>query len=486
VAQANINYGTLPNDKTGDSLRTAMIKVQNNFTELYTTAPISNSVNIGNTTSNVAANSTTVFIGNTGTYTIANSTSITATSGYYSQVLNSGANNLVVGTTNATSILLYTNGITSANLRFMIAANGNVGVGNGAPNELLTVGGTMSANQVIIGNTTVNFVVNSTFIPATANYALTSNGTNFVGSVSAANVVSNAQLQANLANYTDTSGLISYVAGATANNTSFVGSVSAANVVSNAQLSSNLANYQTTAGLNANIAAYIPTYGGVVNGSSFTVASSFTANSTVVNAVSYRISSSFIANTTGTYHTGTINAASHTVGSSFIANTTGTYHTGTINAASYTVGSSFVANSIGVTTSGFANITGTTYLGGAVTLGASANLDAGSSSYVLGGFSVVSYNLGTLSSGTTTLNPGNGNYQYYTNNGAHTIAAPTRDCAIDILITNGASAGSITFSGFTADVDNVGDIYATTNTYKFLLMIRRINSISTYVFKALQ
>lgn len=42
---------------------------------------------------------------------------------------------------------------------------------------------------------------------------------------------------------------------ATSNNTSFVGSVSAANVVSNSQLSSNLANYQTTAGLNANVSA---------------------------------------------------------------------------------------------------------------------------------------------------------------------------------------------------------------------------------------
>lgn len=44
------------------------------------------------------------------------------------------------------------------------------------------------------------------------------------------------------------------VAALTANNTSFVGSVSAANVVSNAQLQSNLASYQTTAGLSANVA----------------------------------------------------------------------------------------------------------------------------------------------------------------------------------------------------------------------------------------
>jgi len=49
-------------------------------------------------------------------------------------------------------------------------------------------------------------------------------------------------------------GLSANVATLTANNTSYVGSVTAANVVSNSQLSSNLANYQTTAGLSANVA----------------------------------------------------------------------------------------------------------------------------------------------------------------------------------------------------------------------------------------
>ena len=58
--------------------------------------------------------------------------------------------------------------------------------------------------------------------------------------------------------------------------------------------------------------------------------------------------------------------------------------------------------------------------------------------------------------------------------------------AIDILITNGASAGSITFSGFTANAGNVGDTYDTGNGNRFILMVRRINGISTYVFKALQ
>jgi hypothetical protein len=101
------------------------------------------------------------------------------------------------------------------------------------------------------------------------------------------------------------------------------------------------------------------------------------------------------------------------------------------------------------------------------------------------GFTVSPHNLGTISSGTTTLDGANGNYQYYTNDGAHTIAAPSTDCAIDILVTNGASAGAITFSGFTVG-SSTGSTYNTTNTNKFILSIRRINGVSTYSWYALQ
>lgn len=101
---------------------------------------------------------------------------------------------------------------------------------------------------------------------------------------------------------------------------------------------------------------------------------------------------------------------------------------------------------------------------------------------VVGGYSIQPASLGTMSS--FTLNPLLGNYQYGTNNGAFTITAPTVDCAIDVLITNGASAGAISFSGFT--VGTTGDSFTTTNGHKFILSIRRINSVATYVIKALQ
>lgn len=85
-----------------------------------------------------------------------------------------------------------------------------------------------------------------------------------------------------------------------------------------------------------------------------------------------------------------------------------------------------------------------------------------------------------------TPDPALGNYQYLTNNAAFTLAAPSSDCAIDILVTNGSTAGAITLSGFTAPAGGGGDAYATTNASRFLLMIRRINAVATYAWKALQ
>lgn len=93
--------------------------------------------------------------------------------------------------------------------------------------------------------------------------------------------------------------------------------------------------------------------------------------------------------------------------------------------------------------------------------------------------------LGTVSTGTLTPAPADGNYQYYTNNGAHTLAAPASDCEIAVLITNGATAGSVTFSGFTSST-GVGDALTTTNGHRFRIIITRINAVSTYYVKAYQ
>jgi hypothetical protein len=103
-------------------------------------------------------------------------------------------------------------------------------------------------NTAFLANSTGLYFSNTLTVNTTL-FVGTANNTSFVGSVSAANVVSNSQLSSNLANYTNTAGLINV----TANNTSFVGSVSAANVVSNSQLSANLSNYLTLSGVSSNV-----------------------------------------------------------------------------------------------------------------------------------------------------------------------------------------------------------------------------------------
>ena len=104
---------------------------------------------------------------------------------------------------------------------------------------------------------------------------------------------------------------------------------------------------------------------------------------------------------------------------------------------------------------------------------------------ITGGYNLTPFNAGTKSSGSFTPDALNGNYQYYTNGGAHTLAAPANDCAITILVTNNGSAGAITFSGFTVNA-STGEPLTTTNASKFIISIQRINSVATYLVKALQ
>jgi hypothetical protein len=73
---------------------------------------------------------------------------------------------------------------------------------------------------------------------------------------------------------------------------------------------------------------------------------------------------------------------------------------------------------------------------------------------------------GTKASGTYTPSPVGGNFKKYINGGAHTLAAPSfaGNYTLVIQVTNSASAGAITFSGF-AKV--IGDVLTTTSGQMF-------------------
>ena len=136
------------------------------------------------------------------------------------------------------------------------------------------------------------------------------------------------------------------------------------------------------------------------------------------------------------------------------------------------------------TFSSTANFTGAFQVGGNVitwpavaTTVAALNL---ANQVVTGGANVVSFSLGTVSSGTTTINCGNGQQQFLTNNGAFTLAAPATDGACNVQITNGASAGVVTFSNFTVNAAYTGAALTTTSGNKFVVSINRANGSSIY------
>lgn len=87
--------------------------------------------------------------------------------------------------------------------------------------------------------------------------------------------------------------------------------------------------------------------------------------------------------------------------------------------------------------------------------------------------------------GNITVDFGLNPVQYVDNNGAFTIAAPSQAGSCILTIFNKASAGVVTFSGWTVG-SNVGDALTTTNGNKFSLMMWGCTGTFSYSVKALQ
>ena len=116
--------------------------------------------------------------------------------------------------------------------------------------------------------------------------------------------------------------------------------------------------------------------------------------------------------------------------------------------------------------------------------GTVADLDV-ASQVMTGGVLVTAAALGTISSGTTTINCGTSPLQWLTNGGAFTLAAPSSDSSCIVEVENNGSAGVITFSGFSVGT-STGDAIDTTNGHYFDISIIRIHGHSTYRIAALQ
>ena len=118
--------------------------------------------------------------------------------------------------------------------------------------------------------------------------------------------------------------------------------------------------------------------------------------------------------------------------------------------------------------------------------GGALRMDLNANRLLMGatGITHTPYNLGTNSSGTETLAFANGNMQYGTNGGAHTIAAPSDGYgSMCVEYTNNGSAGAITWSGFTV---TDGDALTTTNGHKFLFYVTVNQTYKAVTVQALQ
>ena len=257
MPQSNVvNIGTYPNDGTGDPIRTAFSNVNVNFANIYATFLITDSLaaNVATLTSNNVS-----FVGSVAAANVVSNSNLQANLANYTNTATIAAANYQTAAGLSANVAVLT--ANNANNLGGVPAASYV-VSSTLTNYQTTAG--LSANVATLAANTANnayqlngingasYQLNSTL---SANVAtLTSNNTSFVGSVTAANVVSNAQLTANLSNYQTTAGISANVATLTSNNTSFVGSVTAANVVSNAQLSANLSNYLAISGISSNVA----------------------------------------------------------------------------------------------------------------------------------------------------------------------------------------------------------------------------------------
>jgi hypothetical protein len=101
------------------------------------------------------------------------------------------------------------------------------------------------------------------------------------------------------------------------------------------------------------------------------------------------------------------------------------------------------------------------------------------------GYTATADDGGTQSSGSYTPSPVGGNLKRIVNGGAFTLVAPTYagDYTMIIQMTNNASAGAVTFSGFNRQT---GDTLTTTDGHDFFLFIVKINGFESVNVQALQ
>lgn len=113
------------------------------------------------------------------------------------------------------------------------------------------------------------------------------------------------------------------------------------------------------------------------------------------------------------------------------------------------------------------------------------NLKADTDDTLTAGYATTTDDDGTKSTGTYTPTYAGGNFKKITNGGAFTLAAPTAagDYTIILKITNNASAGAITVTGFTKET---GASFTTTNGDIFVCTLTKVDGTTILHVEAMQ
>lgn len=150
--------GTAPNDGTGDPIRDAFVKVNDNFEELYSSVASNTLISVGNSTVNTTISNTSVTSSNATNSSVANATNF--------RIGNTTANAALTGTQLSISGTA-TLGSASVNTSAIALGNSTVNASHSVTTTQIanaTSNVTVTAGSIFVGNSTVNAAVNSSII----------------------------------------------------------------------------------------------------------------------------------------------------------------------------------------------------------------------------------------------------------------------------------------------------------------------------------
>lgn len=170
-----VNIGSVPNDGTGDLLRDAFDKVNDNFIEIYSAPLVNTSITVGNTTVNSFLTGTSVKTGNSTVNAVVNTSTVTITNSTSFSSLNQGvltvANTTIV---NSTSLFIGNSTVNA------VHSAAQLSLANSTTNF------TATRNSISVGNSTVNTSANSSRV-STGSIVVASNTLTLGTSTVAAN-----------------------------------------------------------------------------------------------------------------------------------------------------------------------------------------------------------------------------------------------------------------------------------------------------------